>query len=331
MLRSVIVLVAFCAATGTLLAGNGTLLFNQAYKLEETDPSGAVEIYHSAIQAGLTTELHRAARWRLFFIFKDQENFPEALRESEYLPASARTQLVEYIRERYSPSKTAFESYLSGIRLIISSDSEKRNQGAVQLEKIYSTSDRLFQKRILLDMSEHGSAERALNLIRSSGKDTASVLRECDLLIYLGRLYEAEQSISKLLANQKDDFSTEEKMRLVYLLGRARRDSGPDVEMFRISEKYATGEEKMRMRALAAYALLRHDYPVQARALMKDNSSSDPDVQLLDLVLRAEIDRDPQALRTLQGKKESLKSTVRKKKDAYLAQRALRLIAGVEH
>jgi len=308
-----------------LLAGHGTVLFNQAYKMEEANPQGAVEVYREALAAGLTNDLARAAHWRLFFIFKDRESYADALRECDYLAPTARQQIVDVIRERHDLKNETLERYVESLRGLVSGDREKRKAAGRELTKVYASAPRSLRKRILLDLSENGASESALTLAQQGDGTPEAKLGECDLLIYLGKTAEAEKLLRTMY--ESSDYSTSEKMRIVYLLGRARRDSGGDIEMFRVAEEYADGDERMRMRALAAYGLLRQGYLLQARGMMRGLSSSkDPDVQLLDLLLRAEVDGEKKALRDLQNRRDSLKGAVRKHRDAYLAQRALRLL-----
>lgn len=308
-------------------AAPGTAVFNQAYKLEETDPAGSIELYRSALAAGLPADLARAAHWRMFFIFKDQENFGQALQTSLNLPPSARAQIIETIQERYSPGKQALEDYVRGLAGLASRDPEKKKAAADSLGRLHGKSSPAMQKRILQDLAENHMEEFALTLIPQSATDPDSVLRRCDLLVFLGRGQEVSRMIEGIYTS--DEFTTAQKFRAVYLLGRARRDTESEVILYRIAERYSEGEERIRMRALSAYSLLRQGYAEQGLDLLRGQKlPSDPDIQLLSLVLRAEVDQDPAALRELKGRKDSLKAAVRKRKDAYLAQRALR-ISGV--
>lgn len=306
-------------------AAPGTILFNQAYKLEETDPSGSIDVYRSALAAGLPADLARAAHWRMFFIYKDQENFGMALQTSASLPPSARVQILDSIQERYALSKQALDEYVRALIGIVSRDREKKTSAADALARMHPRSSAAMQKRILQDLAENQMEELALTLIPESTEDPESVLRRCDLLVFLGRHQEANRLIQEIYTSE--DFTAAQKYRAVYLLGRARRDTEDEAILYRAAERYARGdEERIRMRALAAYSLLRQGYAEQGLNLLRGQRlPSDPDIQLLSLVLRAEVDRDPAALRELRSRKDSLKSTVRKRKDAQLAQRALRV------
>lgn len=310
---------------GVLFAGQGTVLFNQAYKTEETDPQGSIPMYRAALNAGLTADLARAAHWRLFFIFKDQESYGLALREADYLPPTARSQIVTSIRDRHSLKPEIVDGYLAALREISSSDSAKRKSAAHNLSQIHEVAPPSLKRRILLDLSENEFEEAALTLVQKEGNDTEGQLREADLLIFMGRNTEAETLLQKLYI--KDELNSEQKTRIVYLLGRSRRDSGRDIELFRTAEQYAEGDERARMRALAAYSLLRQGYAEQARAMMRGVPiARDADIELLDLLLRAEIDQEKKAIRSLVARRATLKEIVRKRRDSYLASRALKFI-----
>lgn len=305
-------------------AAPGTIIFNHAYKLEETDPAGAVDLYKSALGAGLPADLARAAYWRMFFIFKDQENFGQALHVAASLPASARAQIVEAVQERYALSKPSLEEYIKGLTGLAARDTEKRGAAAELLVRLHGKSSPALQKRILQDLAENQMEEKALALIPESNTDPDSVLRRCDLLIFLGRNAEANTLLESIYTSE--DFTTAHKFRAVYLLGRARRDTESEAILFRTAERYAQGDDRVRMRALAAYSLLRQGYAEQGLDLLRGQRlPSDPDIQLLGLVLRAEVDRDAAAVRELRARRDSLKAAVRKRKDANLAQRALRV------
>ncbi|MCE9599240.1 MAG: hypothetical protein K8S54_14855 [Spirochaetia bacterium] len=322
-----LVLILALAVPHAAFAGHGTVLFNQAYKAEESDPEGSIPMYRAALNAGLSADLARAAHWRLFFIFKDQESYGLALREADYLPANARSQIVASIRERYAVKQEIVDRYMVALREVSSSDTSRKKSGAHNLTQIYESSPPSLRRRILLDLSENEAEETALTLIQKEGEDTEGLLREADLLVFMGRNAEAEKLIQKIYI--QDDLSSEQKTRIVYLLGRARRDSGRDIELFRTAEQYAEGDERLRMRALAAYGLLRQGYPEQARALMRGVPIvRDADIELLDLLLRAEIDDDKKAMKSLVARRSTLKEIVRKKRDSYLASRALKLIGG---
>jgi hypothetical protein len=305
-------------------AAPGTLLFNQAYKLEETDPAGSIDVYRSALAAGLPADLARAAYWRMFFIFKDQENYGMALQTSASLPPSARAQIVESIQERYALTRQTLDDYVRALTALVSRDPEKKKNAADALARLHSKSGPAMQKRILQDLAENQMEELALTLIPESSTDPDSVLRKCDLLVFLGRHAEASKLIQGIYAS--DDFTTSQKYRAVYLLGRSRRDTEDEAILYRTAERYAQGDDRIRMRALAAYSLLRQGYAEQGLDLLRGHRlPADPDIQLLSLVLRAEVERDTSALRELRSKRDSLKSIVRKRKDAHLAQRALRV------
>lgn len=320
-MRAAVLILFLCSSAH---AAPGTIIFNHAYKLEETDPAGAIELYRSALAAGLPGDLARAAYWRMFFIFKDQENFGQALHTSASLPPSARGQIVEAVQERYALNKASLEDYIRGLSGLASRDQEKKNAAGDLLVRLHAKSSPALQKRILQDLAENQMEERALALIPESSTDPESVLRRCDLLIFLGRNTEANKLLESIYTSE--DFSTAQKFRAVYLLGRARRDTESEAILFRTAERYAEGEDRVRMRALAAYSLLRQGYAEQGLDLLRGQRlPSDPDIQLLGLVLRAEVERDAGAVRELRARRDSLKAAVRKRKDANLAQRALRV------
>lgn len=310
--------------TAGLVAAPGTILFDRAYKLEETDPPGSLELYQSALSSGLAPDLARAAYWRMFFIYKDQENFGRALHISSLLPPSARAQIVEAIQERYSLSRPQLDTYVRALVNLAATNADKKSSGAAELESLYKKAAPAFQKRIVQDLAENGMESRALALLSDSENDPDSILRRCDLLVYLGRYTEASALIERIYSS--DEFTSAQKFRTVYFLGRSRRDTETEPFLYLAAARYGNDEERVRMKALAAYSLLRQGYAEQAHDLLKgEKLPRDPDIQLLWLVLRAEVDRDTTAVREIRARRDSLKATIRKRKDANLAQRALRI------
>jgi hypothetical protein len=99
---------------------------------------------------------------------------------------------------------------------LVSRDPEKKKNAAEALARLHSKSGPAMQKRILQDLAENQMEELALTLIPESSTDPDSVLRKCDLLVFLGRHAEASKLIQGIYAS--DDFTTSQKYRAVYLL-----------------------------------------------------------------------------------------------------------------
>lgn len=330
---------------GVLRALPGREIFERAYNIEKDDPRAAVGLYQQALESKMEPELHKTARWRLVYLFKQLEEYTEALLLVETLGSEKSTKVVQRdIRRdmsfRWGLPAAAVESYIKGIGLLQKSVAKAvRKRSVVKqpyLVHFRKAIERAPQSQTLrmkitqrLNLSGQGAA--ALQFLEASLEASPAYhLMRADSLLRLKRGDEAEEALRKV-AQSDATLETAEKARLLYLLGRIYRNRNLHeraVPYFRLAAFYAEGVEKQRQKALAAYSLYNADLPLQAMALLRGLPAEieDYNIRLLRLVLRVEVDEDFEALQELFRMAETIYEAVGENNASNLVKKAYRLI-----
>lgn len=349
-----LVLVCLCCAvlTGTLFARAGRAAFEQAYALEKEDPAAAIELYEEALRSGLSAELAKAARWRLFYLHKDQRNYGRALNLSASLGSDKKLKnvlndLYEEIAAYWKISRYAAEQYAAGLRLL---DAGKAPNAVQHFGKALKQNVR--NEGFRRDITERLLKERrftdALALFEGIDHPAARMAR-ADLLVKLKRREEARVLLlaladentgvaEKVSEDPKQEpapqpqLSDADRAHILYLLGRIHRDGGDRisaVRYFRLAARYSDKDGAVRMNGLAAFSLYRDDHKDQALAILREmpGVETDGNVRLLYLILRVEVERDGAAFQSLRNMQGDLIEQQRTGGASYLSDRALKLLA----
>jgi tetratricopeptide (TPR) repeat protein len=316
--------------TEILYPGRST--FEEAYMLEKKQPDRAIQLYRIALGQGLDAKMHGAARWRLFYLLKDQKRYGEALALLNQLGSGksinkVADDLKEQMRGNWNIESPALDSYLKGLSALSSGKPvDGRNYNEWFLESIQlAKGNRDFRLEIFNRLIAAGRVEDTLKVMEGIGDNsvTERILRD-DLLLRLGRMEEAYQDL-RTLASSIESLSDENRYRILYLLGRIHRDKNeiyPAILYFRQSVRYAKGNEAYRQLALAAYALYRIGCNEQAGSLLQNFPDvDDEDVVLLKNIVAVDTRKDEESLKYLRKIKNRFHA-----KRSFLDDRALQLL-----
>lgn len=317
---------------------NGRALFERAYRIEKDAPEEAIGLYREAIIAGLPAELNRAARWRLFYLYREVRDYPAALASANALGQSsqATADLRREMAQHYGAPVASIDDLIAGAAAL---DRVVRPQTAAPARAAALTEalsrfraalqrspDQPRLRQEILDRlvrANHGAEALALlDELRGRGYE----LSRADLLLSLRRNEEARAALMDL-ARSETLTTPADRARTLYLLGRIERDADRRADAaryFRLAANYS-GPEDVRIAALAAFELYRLGLKPQALALLKGRPvERDLDAHLLSLVLRTELERNRQAEQALRELRPRLERTPAARRSA-LVRRALEL------
>ncbi|MCR9142657.1 MAG: hypothetical protein NXI24_10435 [bacterium] len=324
----------------------GRPYFEQAYEAEQETPADAIALYRRAISAGLKPELVRAARWRLFYLYRQAGEYGEALDVAAHLGSDRKLKNVlgdiyKEIAVIYKVPESSAREYALGLKQL----ARKRESASVaHFEKALRANrdNEALRAAITNQLMRRGHSGTALVLLKKLGYDIhkgekerngGAELARADLLVKLKRDAEAEEvlfALARSAAGRK--LKSAERSHLLYLLARTARrakDREAVVRWFRLAavEAAEADEEELqsRMQGLAAYELYRAGRQLQARALLYGiPETEDANVNLLSLVLRVEVDDDAAARKKLRAMKNELLAG----RQSYLTRAALRVAEG---
>ena len=341
--------VALGLALGTLLAGrldaSAKDIFERAYSAEKSQPDRAIELYRSALSHRLESKLRAAAYWRLFFLYKRVGQFGQALRIAERLGSAKRMEDVLKnlrldVQNQFGISARPAQLYVDGLAALY----RLRGAPAGERPTVFlapfrqaveaAPSSANLRTSISNALVEQGFGEYAGSFASGAApvSETERRLAHAARLVAAERHEEAEQVLYFLA--RTGDLDNREKGRVLYMLARVERKRGHGhqaVAYFRLAARYAPAAAAQRHNALAAYVLYRDGYAVQAHALLRGAARSpDANVRLLQLILVAEIERNPAALAELRQMKEKLRGTPPAGISPFLAKRAVELAERAE-
>ena len=330
--RSILAFVLSVAAISSIFAqySAGKESFQEAYRLENESPVESIALYRRAIQQGLDHSLLSAARWKLFYLYKKTKDYASAMTLLDQLGSGRQMQVVvddlkKEMKEAWGATEESVHLYVRGV------ESLRRNEGAGEYMRFFTEALRKSpgSRKLLVEIidrlvqSQKGS--QALFLLDENDDHSEEIkLVRADLLLGLERKEEAE-SILTDLARSEETLSDRSRSRLLYLLGRIVRERGDfahSAALFRMAAFYAKDQESSRQIAIAAFTLYKAGMPLQAMALLRGlPPSTDDQVELLSLLLRAEVDNDSDSLQTLRTMRDSLA-----RNHSFLAERAIQLL-----
>lgn len=324
----------------------GRAYFEQAYEAEKETPADAIELYERAIAAGLGRELQKAARWRLFYLYRKSGEYGEALKVAAHLGSDKKLKnvlgdLYKEIAVIYKIPEESARHYALGLKQLAR---DREEESALYFERALrgNESNEALRSAITSRLMRRGQSGAALALLKKIGIDRAAdqsagkseggaaELARADLLVKLKRDTEARGVLLALArSSAAKSLDNAERSRLFYLLARISRrakDPAATVRWFRLAaiEAREAGEDELqsRMQGLAAYELFRGGRKLQARSLLYGiPETEDESVKLLELVLRAEVEGDPSARLRL----EEMAPRLRAGKQSYLVRQALRV------
>lgn len=332
------------ASSGPLLAReSGRALFERAYRIEKDAPEEAIGLYREAIIAGLPAELNRAARWRLFYLYREVRDYPAALASANALGQSSQvtTDLRREMAQHYGAPAASIDDLIAGAaaldRVVRPQTAEAARTAALTEALAHFRAalqrapdqPRLRQEVLdrLVRANRGAEALALLDEIRGAGYE----LSRADLLLSLRRNEEARSALMDL-ARSETLTASADRARTLYLLGRIERDAdrrSDAARYFRLAANYS-GPEDVRIAALAAFELYRLGLKSQALALLRGRPvERDADATLLSLVLRAELERNRQAVQALRELRPRLERTPPARRSA-LVRRALELAGAPE-
>ncbi len=318
---------------------NGRALFERAYRIEKDAPDEAIGLYREAIIAGLPAELNRAARWRLFYLYREVRDYPAALASAQALGQSsqATADLRREMAQHYGVPAASIDDLIAGAaaldRVVRPQTAEAARTAALTealarfRAALQRSPDQPRLRQEILDRlvraNRGAEALALLDEIRGAGYE----LSRADLLLSLRRNEEARSALMDL-ARSETLTTSADRARTLYLLGRIERDAdrrSDAARYFRLAVNYS-GPDDVRLPALAAFELYRLGLKSQALALLKGRPvERDADANLLSLVLRAELERNRQAVQALRELRPRLERTPPARRSA-LVRRALELI-----
>ncbi|MEQ9364013.1 MAG: hypothetical protein RIF32_07215 [Leptospirales bacterium] len=320
----------------------GRPYFEQAYAAEKETPADAIELYKRAIAAGLKPELVRAARWRLFYLYRKAGDYGEALSTAGHLGSDKKLKnvlgdLYKEIAVIYKVSDASAREFALGLKqLARNHDAESTAHFERALRG--NVENEAFRLAITNHLMRRGQSGAALALLKKIGYDPGgdkgpadgAALARADLLVKLKRDDEARQVLMELARSPRaSSLESADRSRLFYLLARVDRrakDRAAAVRWFRLAAAQARSADEedlqSRMQGLAAYELYRGGRKLQARSLLYGSpNTADANVNLLEVVLRADVDREAAALKKLRLMIPQLKSG----RQSFLSREALRL------
>lgn len=333
------VLCALLMLSAPLLAReSGRALFERAYRIEKDAPEEAIGLYREALIAGLPAELNRAARWRLFYLYREVRDYPAALASANALGQSsqATADLRREMAQHYGAPIASIDDLIAGAaaldRVLRPGTAEAARTAALTealahfRAALQRTPDQPRLRQEILDrLVRANRGVEALALLDET-RGAGYELSRADLLLSLRRNEEARSALMDL-ARSETLTAPADRARTLYLLGRIERDADRRADAaryFRLAANYS-GPDDVRIAALAAFELYRLGLKPQALALLKGRPvERDGDANLLALVLRAELERNRQAEQALRELRPRLERTPPARRSA-LVRRALEL------
>ncbi|MDH5656377.1 MAG: hypothetical protein OEZ34_10745 [Spirochaetia bacterium] len=308
--------------------GTGMFYFKQAYQIEKTDPSSAAALYRKAISEGLHRKIYNAARWRLYYIYKQLDQFENAVVLLSTFGSgkqieNVRKSLVSQIAYYYSISFEAGDQFAEGLLF----NQQDPDRAFDFFQKALSNSKNNYKLRndIVKILMRNGRDRDAKNLFSSVSETPADeMISRADILINSKKLNEAG-SILYDLARENNSLTDRQKYRILYLLGKiekGKRNEYAAIVYFRQASRYDSNSDAEYSMALAAYALYKQGNVDSAYGLLRDYSlSKDSNIELLQLILKIEVEEDSKSLKKLRTKENALKNN-----NSFLAKQGLILI-----
>lgn len=323
MNRTIIAILLFFSVS--VLEASGRQYFQSAYRLEKTDPERSLSLYRSALAAGLPADLRKAARWRLFFVARDNGYYRDAYAAMKLIPvtARARSSLYDMVSSRWRLNRSAFHQYYE-----LSTDLKSSSNVKEFIEIVLQSRSVELKKDAEQALKSAGYPEPAFLFERYAGnrKELPERLAEVETLYGQNKLNEAKEKLVSLINEPGALQNNSEKKEALYLLGRIERDrKAPHlaVQYFRLAANYSDSSEGRRLASLAAYSLYKQGYPEEAYSLIRYfPEPSDPGMKLFRLVLLADHKNDRESLIALKEMKDELS----RRKSGFLTNKALELI-----
>lgn len=319
------------AFPGVLQARDGRALFEEGYRVEKSQPERAASLYRSALEAGLAVELAKAARWRLFFLCREQGWYLEAFEVLKALShkESIEDALLDDVRSQWGLKREEFLSLHGALRELRkrATPGERELQ---DLRKAYGAASNRGKREIDRWLKERGQEAILVQLAAGDRNlsETETAIRGTSYWIDRGEPTKARAALEPQL--KATSLTRDEKARLLYLLGRLERlEENPDAAVaFRIACNYASGKERDRLTALAAFNLYREGQAEQAWALarrVRADSVDDAGMELFLTVLEADVRGDAGAMARLRSQEKS----IRRQEKGFLTAKALEVLGRV--
>ena len=331
MLRVVFLFLAVFS-TGVFAKTPAQELFEEAYNIESEEPGRAIRLYERVLGTDLEDELRSTVKWRLAYLYKRMKQFTKAFLLVESLGREKHTKsiLAEIRREmafHWEAQDAAVVHYLEGVRLLRKNPDEGAFLGRFRLA--LRGENPFLLLNIVDQLSRAGLGGEALKFLETHGDNSSGhALLRADLLFSLDRVAESESILRDLAAYVS--LAPADKAKVLYLLGRmnaARRDYRNAVTYFRLATHYFSPEDGGRQSALAAYNLYRAGLPLQALALLRSlEDPEDENIRLLLLILKVEVDGDPDAVRALFRMRDDLRKSVESGDDSFLVRQAYGIV-----
>ena len=313
----------------------GRPTFEKAYAMENTNPEEAATLYEQSFRQGLDPDLTKAARWRLFYLYRKIGKHAKAYGMLDTFGSSRRMNdvrngLIRDMQKDWKVDKTTIELYLQGMDAIAAG---KKGDGSGYLEKAVGRTpgNTIFQREIVERLNEAGMDSAAARIAsRSSGNAPSEDLLQADLSYSKGDFEKSRSIVMEVAQGDSNLLKPVDRHHSLYLLGRISRsekDTFKAVSYFRTAARYASGEERDRLNALAAYSLYREGYSRQALALVDSiNNPKDNNIFLLQRILRVEQKDDSRALDELRSQESALQQAKKTGNASFLEGRALQLL-----
>jgi predicted Zn-dependent protease len=315
---------------------NGRPYFEEAYRLETSDPLKSAELYKKAMQYGLDDKMKSAAVWRVFHLYKSQKRYASAYLMLPRLPSGqgigkVQSDLSQDMMYAWKIDSGILDIYLRGINALASKNGNSDYRSHFLSAVSRTPGNAVFHKEISDRLIESGRQEEAFSIIRQSDQNApAAALLEADYLISQDRLNEAEILLNKISVGTDKGISSADRFQLLYLLAKIEKEKNNTYESivyYRLAAQYAQAEEQNRQISLAAFSIYKAGYPSQAYALIyRLPESSDFNMNLLSLVLRVYVAGDQAAVNRLISMEKELKAQRNKSGPSFLVDNALQLI-----
>ena len=314
--------------------GPGQSSFERAYRIEKRDPELAVQYYRQALSRGLNRELRKAAKWRLFYLYKDLGNYEQAMRLARELGAGKKARgmehdLVKEVAGKLGVDRSTAELYIDAANLIASTGPKKMTLSFDRLRKSltsYPNHERLI--RLLGRASSRAKNRSELSEAFASCRSTPCRLAEIRILIDSRKSEKARAALYRL--SKQSSLEPRYHDKVLYLLARSHRDENAvlAVDYYRLASDYAASPKMaLYYRALAAFALYELGYTRPARALLGEGEFQDSfHLHVLALILQVELDKSRSAYEELHSLKSRIQGTKRKGQSHRLMNAALRIL-----
>lgn len=326
--KTCVLLLILLAALVHGLHGNGRSLFEEAYRIEKIQPERAAVLYRQALDAGLGTDLNKAARWRLFFLCRSQGWYLEAYETLETVShkPSIEDSLMDDIKSQWGLRRESFLNYAKISRNFRNGRSPSESDLSA-LRAIYREGSNRFRADLDRWLKEQGQEAVSFQLAASDKNlsEAEVAIRTASYFVDRNDPGKAREALEPVLTS--DRLSYNERMRILYLLGRLERliDDGESAVYFRMAANYASGNERQRQMALAAFSLYRDGLSEQASRLTAHidvTTVEDAGMKLFLDVVAADVRDDADALARLRAQEKDL----RKQRNSFLAERALMIL-----